>query len=68
MKLQRGVVTLCFLSTFVGYGSILFADNQALRSFGCLAISGEVACLMVAALFLPSFLHLIGAHVVKRSA
>jgi predicted RND superfamily exporter protein len=66
VKLHLGAVALCSYTTSIGYGSLLFADNQALRSFGRLAIGGEVACLLVAALFLPSLLHLIGAHSVPK--
>ena len=40
--------------------SLLFADFQALQSFGRLAVSGEVACLTGALLVLPALLHLIG--------
>ena len=38
----------------------MFADFQALQSFGRLAVSGEIACLTGALLVLPSLLHLIG--------
>src|SRR6185295_617655 len=62
VKLHLGAVTLCSYTTAIGYGSLLFADNQALRSFGRLAMGGEVACVLMAAFFLPSFLHVIGAH------
>jgi len=55
-----GAVALCSYTTIVGYGSLLFADFQALQSFGRLAVSGEVACLTGALLFLPALLHLIG--------
>jgi predicted RND superfamily exporter protein len=66
VKLHLGAVTLCSYTTAIGYGSLLFADNQALKSFGRLAMGGEIACLLVAAFFLPSLLHLIGAHTVGR--
>ena len=66
VKLHLGAVALCSYTTSIGYGSLLFADNQALRSFGRLAIGGEVACLALAVLFLPSLLHLIGAHSVPK--
>jgi hypothetical protein len=66
VKLHLGAVALCSFTTTVGYGSLLFADNQALRSFGRLAISGEITCLVVALVFLPSLLHVLGAH--KKSA
>ncbi len=35
----------------VGYGSMLFSDNQALQSFGRLAMWGEVACVLMALWF-----------------
>jgi predicted RND superfamily exporter protein len=55
-----GAVALCSYTTIVGYGSLIFADFQALQSFGRLAVSGEVACLTGALLFLPALLHLLG--------
>jgi predicted RND superfamily exporter protein len=59
VKLHFGAVALCSYTTVIGYGSLLFADNQALRSFGRLATSGEIACVIAALLFLPSLLHLV---------
>ncbi len=55
-----GAVALCSYTTVVGYGSMLFADFQALQSFGQLAVSGEIACLSGALLMLPSLLHVLG--------
>jgi len=52
-----GAVALCSYTTTIGYGSLLFADNQALQSFGRLAMSGEIACLAAALLVLPALLH-----------
>jgi predicted RND superfamily exporter protein len=52
-------VALCSYTTTVGYGSMLFSDNQALQSFGRLAMWGEVACVVMALFFLPSLLHLL---------
>jgi predicted RND superfamily exporter protein len=52
-------VALCSYTTTVGYASMLFADNQALQSFGRLAMWGEIACVGMALLFLPSLLHLL---------
>jgi hypothetical protein len=51
-----GAVTLCSLTTIIGYGALLAADNQALRSFGGAAIGGEVACLVAALTILPLWL------------
>jgi hypothetical protein len=57
VRLSGGAVALCSYTTVIGYGSLLFADNQALQSFGRLAMSGEVACLLAALVVLPSLLH-----------
>ncbi len=57
-----GVVALCSFTTVVGYGSLLFADFQALQSFGRLAVSGELACLTGAVLVLPAILRVLGRH------
>ena len=53
-----GAVALCSLTTIIGYGSLLLARNQALFSFGLLAVLGELACLFVAVVALPSALAL----------
>jgi predicted RND superfamily exporter protein len=55
-----GAVALCSFTTVVGYGSLLFADFQALQSFGRLAVSGEIACLTGALCMLPALLHVLG--------
>ena len=34
VKRIGGAVALCSYTTMIGYGSLLFADNQALQSFG----------------------------------
>jgi predicted RND superfamily exporter protein len=47
-------VALCSCTTIIGYGSLLIADNGALRSFGMLAGLGEVGCLTAALLVLPA--------------
>ena len=54
-----GAVALCSYTTTVGYGSMLFSDNQALQSFGRLAMWGEIACTITALFFLPSLLHVL---------
>ena len=55
-----GAVALCSFTTVVGYGSLMFADFQALQSFGRLAVSGEIACLFGALFMLPALLHVLG--------
>jgi predicted RND superfamily exporter protein len=54
-----GAVALCSYTTVVGYASLLFADFQALRSFGTLAVCGELACLTAGVVLLPALLHLL---------
>jgi uncharacterized protein len=49
-----GAVTLCSITTIIGYGSLLVAQNRALFSFGLFAIAGEIACLVTAILALPA--------------
>jgi hypothetical protein len=49
-------VALCSLTTIIGYGSLLAADTQALRSFGMAAVLGELACLATALIVLPAAL------------
>jgi uncharacterized protein len=60
MALRRsgGPVALCSYTTIVGYGSLIFNDFGALKSFGKLAIAGEVAAVVSALVFLPALLHL----------
>jgi predicted RND superfamily exporter protein len=49
-----GAVILCSLTTILGYGSLLFADNRALVSFGHYAILGETTCIVSALLLMPA--------------
>ena len=51
-----GAVALCSYTTVVGYGSLLFADFQALQSFGRLAVCGELACLTGGLVIVPAML------------
>jgi predicted exporter len=54
-----GAVFLCSLTTIIGYGALLAADNQALQSFGWYAMAGELACIVTALLLMPSALRLL---------
>jgi uncharacterized membrane protein YdfJ with MMPL/SSD domain len=62
VRRSGGAVALCSFTTTVGYGSLLFADNQALQSFGHLAMSGEILALTAAMLVLPALLHVWSRH------
>jgi hypothetical protein len=57
VRRSGAAVAMCSYTTIVGYGSLLFADNQALQSFGRLAAGGEVTCLLAALFVLPALLH-----------
>jgi hypothetical protein len=52
-------VFLCSWTTIIGYGSLLFSLNRALRSFGWYAIIGEWTTLLTALVLLPALLHLV---------
>jgi predicted RND superfamily exporter protein len=56
VRATGGAVALCSCTTIIGYAALLVADNQALRSFGEMAILGEVACLSAAVVGMPAFL------------
>jgi hypothetical protein len=61
VKRSGGAVMLCSYTTIIGYGSLLVSDQQAVASFGRLAVVGEIACVAMAIAFLPALLHLLGA-------
>jgi hypothetical protein len=61
-------VLLCSYTTVIGYGSLLFADSQALQSFGRLAIFGEVSCVLAALFLLPALLYLTRKSAIRASA
>lgn len=60
-------VALCSLTTIIGYGALLVADNQALRSFGAMAILGEFACITAALLLLPAALVVLERRQARRA-
>ncbi len=49
-------VALCSWTTIIGYGSMLWAKNQAMASFGLMAVIGEVSCLAFALVFMTAYL------------
>ena len=54
-----GAVALCSLTTIIGYGALLVADTQGLRTFGAAAILGEFACITTALVLLPAAIELL---------
>jgi len=62
-------VALCSWTSIIGYSSLLFAMNRALRSFGRYAVIGEVTSIISALVLLPALRLLIPArHVVAQPA
>jgi predicted RND superfamily exporter protein len=55
-------VALCSWTSIVGYGSLLFSLNRALRSFGWYAMAGEVTTISTALILLPALLLLAQRH------
>jgi uncharacterized protein len=53
-------VALCSWTTTVGYGSLLLSANAGIRSFGLMAIIGEVTCLLTALTIAPALLAMLG--------
>ena len=51
-----GAVMLSSLTTMIGYSSLLIAGNQAIVSFGRLAVLGELTCITAAVIAMPAFL------------
>jgi hypothetical protein len=54
-----GAMALCSFTTVVGYGALLSHDNQAMQSFGRIAMAGELSCLGVAMFLMPAALYLL---------
>ncbi|MEO7091603.1 MAG: MMPL family transporter [Polyangiales bacterium] len=51
-----GAVVLCSLTTTLGYCALLTSINGAVRSFGLVAVIGEMTCLTAAVILLPAVL------------
>ncbi|HET9952908.1 MAG TPA: MMPL family transporter [Polyangiaceae bacterium] len=51
-----GAVTLCSLTTTIGYMALLMSVNRGIRGFGLAAAVGEITCLAAAVLWLPAVL------------
>jgi len=51
-----GAVVLASMTTTIGWFSLMLAGNQAFVSFGRIAVIGEITCVTVAVLIIPSIL------------
>jgi len=56
VKQSGGAVTLCSLTTMIGYSSLFTSANQALRSFGAAMTISEITCLVAAGIVLPAWI------------
>src|SRR5216683_3336918 len=52
-------VALCSWTSIIGYASLLFSVNRALRSFGWYAMIGEVTSIACALVLLPGLMRLV---------
>lgn len=68
LKNTGAAVMLCSSTTIIGYAVLMAANNQALASFGMIAILGEMACISGAVLLAPSLMLLIKTRREKREA
>jgi predicted exporter len=67
LRQTGGAVALCSATTMIGYSVLLFSDTGAIRSFGLVAVLGELACLLAALLVAPAALVLLRAIVPQSS-
>ena len=58
-------VALCSWTSIVGYGTLLYSLNRALRSFGWYAMVGEVTTIVTALVLLPALLLLARRSAVR---
>lgn len=68
LRSTGGAVMITSLTTIIGYSALWFSLNGAINTFGTLANLGEVTCLLVAILVMPSFLaiYMGGKAVAKK--
>ncbi len=58
-------VALCSWTSIIGYASLLFTVNRALRSFGWYAMIGEVTSVACALVLLPALMRLLALAPVR---
>lgn len=54
-----GAIVLCSLTTILGYTALMQSVNSAVRSFGFVAVIGELTCIVSVMVVLPAILRLI---------
>jgi predicted RND superfamily exporter protein len=58
LRTSGAAVFVCSLTTIIGYGSLLFSENLAIRGFGLASLIGEIACVATALILVPALLAL----------
>jgi len=61
-------VLLCSWTSTIGYGTLLYSLNRALRSFGWYAMIGEVTTITTALILLPAILQLKAASAARETS
>jgi len=56
LRTSGAAVFVCSLTTIIGYGSLLFSENLAIRGFGLASLIGELACVATALILVPALL------------
>jgi predicted RND superfamily exporter protein len=56
LRTNGSAVLVCSVTTMIGYGSLLFSANLAIRGFGLASLIGEVTCVLTALVLVPAFL------------
>jgi hypothetical protein len=56
LRTSGSAVFVCSLTTIIGYGSLIFSQNLAIRGFGTASLIGEVTCVLTALVLVPAFL------------
>jgi hypothetical protein len=54
-----GAIVLCSMTTILGYTALMQSVNAAVRSFGMVAVIGELTCITSVMVILPAILRLI---------
>lgn len=61
-----GALTLCSLTTSIGYFALLFSINKGIHSFGLSAAVGELTCIAATVLWLPALLAILAERRARR--
>ncbi|HEY2031417.1 MAG TPA: MMPL family transporter [Myxococcales bacterium] len=61
-------VVLCSWTSFIGYATLLYSLNRALRSFGWYAMIGEITTITTAVVLLPAILQLKASKAARETS